>query len=556
MQGHEALTLYFQSRERREKRRAQCPVLIEPRRMFIHTCNHVLDRTKTGAAPFKDNLCCRKLKCCAKYSPQDVLVLRQALLPYPKNSTDRRAFLSARYMQRQDDKARGSGSFKTDSPTVCRLQTFSSGGDTLPLLPLETIQVCANFFHWAYYVSRAQTSGDLAGRVHRHKRSKTKNSYRQWDIEQWLVDLSQYYQLQPDSDIVLLPFANRASVYEIFIADEGKDGNVHSSYFHKVWRTSDRTKHIRLRKHLRFTKCDTCVDLRERKSRTMDRKLLDQIRQEEYEHYEFVKAERGGYYLRRKISVQKPDDFLSLIIDGADWYSYACPFFATRTHESSKIFRVPVYLMGVISHGRGTKCYVVPGHFKQGTNVVLDILIRTLFDMKSKGKNIPRVMYLQLDNTCKQNKNQFLLGILGYLVFNDVHDKIIISFLPKGHTHEDIDQLFSRLVIALLCRDARSVQELMSIIRSAYRDKLGRHTETEELEAVANLSEWIAPYLENFTGLTKFRQFVIKKIDGTVCCRCRVDSVRGQWRGIKENTDVTKIFKRDPPRYVAAVYII
>ena len=91
--------------------------------------------------------------------------------------------------------------------------------------------------------------------------------------------------------------------------------------------------------------------------------------------------------ISRKYAVQHPDRALSIIIDGADWYSYAIPFFATRTHESSKLYRVPLYLMGVIAHGRKSKCYLVPGHFKQGTNVVLDVFIRTLFDMKEKGEN-------------------------------------------------------------------------------------------------------------------------------------------------------------------------
>ena len=83
----------------------------------------------------------------------------------------------------------------------------------------------------------------------------------------------------------------------------------------------------------------------------MDRTLLDQLRQEEYGHYQFVKAERGGYYKRRTTSVQNQADYMSLIIDGADWYNYALPYWATKTHESSKLFRAPIYLIGVIIMG-------------------------------------------------------------------------------------------------------------------------------------------------------------------------------------------------------------
>ena len=42
--------------------------------------------------------------------------------------------------------------------------------------------------------------------------------------------------------------------------------------------------------------------------------------------------------------------------------------------------------------------------------------------------------------------------------------KIIVSFLPVGHTHEDIDQFFSRIAMYLRTRDAHSRLELARII--------------------------------------------------------------------------------------------
>ena len=549
---HPGLGLAIANRMKEQERKSAHRGAADVRRVNEQYCNYLTDVNAQGKLPFKDNLCCKKLMCCEQYRPQDVLVLRSALVLRPRGSTDRRAFLSARYQPALSSQQRGSGMFLCDTPDACRLFSAIRGEDEqgLPLLPRATQRVCANFFHWAYDVSRTQTGGALSSRILRRKRRRDMDCPKQWEVEQWLVDLSKYYQVQPDSDIILLPFANRASVYDIYKVDEDNDQRVSKSYFLKTWRTSRFTKHIRLRKHLRFTKCDTCVELRERKSRTMDRTKLERVRQEEFEHYQFVKAERGGYYKRRLFTCKYPDRALSLIIDGADWYNYAIPYFATKTHETSKLYRFPVYIMGVISHGRGTKCYLVPGHFKQGTNVVLDIIIRTLIGMKGDGQNIPKIIYLQLDNTCKQNKNKFLLGMCGYLVYIGVTDRIVISFLPKGHTHEDIDQLFSRLVIALMCRDAKSVTELLSIIRQSYRDRNGKHTETEELTSVANLSDWIGQYLNRFDGLTRFRQFVIKKVDGHVVCRVRKDTVDGKWSGIAHHTNLTKIFRTEPPRSV------
>ena len=546
-----ALRAFFQAKEQRNQQKRKRKAIVDQRRLDIKTCNVLTDLNMRLEPRFKGNICCKKRMCTSKYTPKDILTLRKGLTDRPRNSVDRRMFLSNRYEPRISTDLRGSGKYYCDSPTCCQLGMYATNSAPLPLRPLDTVEVCASFYCWAYSVSKDQTRHRLSARTSYTKRTRVVDCPKQWEIEEWLHTLSQYYQLQPDSNLVLLPFANRTSVYEMFIIDEGKEDAVHQSYFLKVWRTSEKTSHIRLRKHLRFTKCDDCVDLRERKHRTMDRALLDRIRQEEYDHYQFIKAERGGYYLRRRLAVMKPEEALSIIIDGADWYNYAIPYWATKTHSTSKLFRAPIYLLGVISHGRGTKCYVVPGHFKQGTNVVLDVLIRTLQTMKERGENIPRKMYLQLDNTCKQNKNRFLLGVLGYLVYIGVCDKILVSFLPKGHTHEDIDQLFSRLVIALMCRDARSVNELCSIIRSAYKDKAGRYTETEEVVAPANLSDWIEPYLNDFSGLTRFRQFTIKwNTDRTeVITRVRKNSTNGSWQGIEEKTDFTKIFKSTPPRY-------
>jgi len=556
---YEALSAFFRAQEKKAETTKKRQRPADPRRSDLATCTVVEDRNKNGRSRFKGNVCCKKLQCSAKFSPSEVLVLRQSLINRHQNSVDRRAFLSNRYNPGLCT-SRGSGKFYCDTAAMCRLEAFSSGNKHLPVTPLDLTQVCLSFFCWVYDVSKDQMRHQLSTRIQPAKRYKVLDSPKQWSVEQWLVDLSQYYQAQPDSDVVLLPFANRTSVWQMYLLDavESKFQTVAAvakSYFPKCWRESGRTKNIRLRKHLRFTKCDTCVDLRERKGRTMDPKLLDAIREEEYEHYQFVKEERGGYYNRRNYAVHRPKDAMSVIIDGADWYNYAVPYFATKTHESSKIFRAPIYLMGVISHGRGSKCFLVPGHFKQGTNVVLDVFIRTLMSMKANGENIPPRIYLQLDNTAKQNKNKYLMGMLGYLVHIGVTEKIIVSFLPKGHTHEDIDQLFSRLVIALMCRDAKSVKDLMTIISSAYSDKMGRRTETETMSSVANLSDWIGEYLNPFDGLSAFRQFLITRKnvtdpDSPVIMRVRKNGVSGRWRGIDHKTEFTTVFKVVPPRYV------
>lgn len=42
--------------------------------------------------------------------------------------------------------------------------------------------------------------------------------------------------------------------------------------------------------------------------------------------------------------------------------------------------------------------------------------------------------------------HRYLLGFMAYLVEKGVFRKIKVSFLMVGHTHEDIDQVFSKYV--------------------------------------------------------------------------------------------------------------
>lgn len=96
---------------------------------------------------------------------------------------------------------------------------------------------------------------------------------------------------------------------------------------------------------------------------------------------------------------------------------------------------------------------------------------------------------------------RYLLGFCALLVQMNVFSKIIIGFLPVGHTHEDIDQFFSRVAVYLATHNARSVEELGECIQQAYKKK-GHVPTVVHWDAVANISEWLDHYLTEFEGPT------------------------------------------------------
>ena len=57
---------------------------------------------------------------------------------------------------------------------------------------------------------------------------------------------------------------------------------------------------------------------------------------------------------------------------------------------------------------------------------------------------LPQVLYLQLDNTSRENKNQIVFGYLSMLVEMEIFQKVKVGFLLVGHTYDHIDQMFNQ----------------------------------------------------------------------------------------------------------------
>ena len=75
----------------------------------------------------------------------------------------------------------------------------------------------------------------------------------------------------------------------------------------------------------------------------------------------------------------------------------------------------------------------------------LDILPHTK-GMDFQGpKPLPRKLYLQLDNSAKDNKNKYLLAFFSLPTARGVFEEIQAGFLLVGYMHEDIDAYFSHL---------------------------------------------------------------------------------------------------------------
>ena len=119
--------------------------------------------------------------------------------------------------------------------------------------------------------------------------------------------------------------------------------------------------------------------------------------------------------------------------------------------------------------------YNQPGN----TNLVIESIIRTIIDIyDGQLSTVPPILFLQLDNTSSTNKNNIQMVYHAALVDLGLFREVWINFLPVGHTHEDIDQMFSSLAHAFDARPPRSLREMVEIIRSIKRGGACGSTET------------------------------------------------------------------------------
>ena len=389
--------------------------------------------------------CCNRR--CSEMGAENHLALYQA--NHMLQWTDRRAFIKSRIKFDRSGK-RDKRVFYMDN-----FARYASLGASLPFemdwqgTENEHIHVCAAYFCNIYRVStnfiyQPGTPG-LEMDLDRKVRDRSIDSKANI-IKQWVTDLAKYYQVDPISGDIFLPFFRKHVVWDLFV-DEQKVFHPlllwSSKYFYHIWRTECRN--VKVRAWLKFAKCDECVCIRKLRKETRHGACLKKIRARERAHIKFIKAERQSYYKRRRRAIEQPDHCLSIVIDGADQQAYALPYHNVQTHASQKAIRVPIHVYGVMVHGIGTWAYIYHDNVRQGTNVTVDVLFRTLAAIEAAGRTLPDTLYLQLDNTVKQNKSKFFMAYLAWLTKTGVFKRIIVSFLPVGHTHEDIDQLFSRI---------------------------------------------------------------------------------------------------------------
>ena len=156
-----------------------------------------------------------------------------------------------------------------------------------------------------------------------------------------------------------------------------------------------------------------------------------------YMHY--CSQERQHYYKHRDLAQRNKREYMSIIIDGMDQSKTNLPHFTRERKSGVSLWRLRynsctiswpciiglvtrfiidiilqcrTHLTGAINHGAGVHTYIDLLVWPHDANLVINILL----DVINRSAYLPPVLFLQLDNTARENKNQFILAFMAYLI--------------------------------------------------------------------------------------------------------------------------------------------
>ena len=176
-------------------------------------------------------------------------------------------------------------------------------------------------------------------------------------------------------------------------------------------------------------------------------------------------------------------------MDKWDSNKTTCPYFARSPGHwwsSLKHNVLEQHVLGILVHREPNRHYffIGNGNISGGANLNIEGLRRVLVDLCSGGAHLPRTLCVQGDNA-SDNKCWAVILFLAMLVYHDYVADAFLSFLVVGHTHEDIDQVFS-----VLSRFIKAIGRVVDPIQFDEELSAAMENRLAHFEHVLSILDW------------------------------------------------------------------
>ena len=251
-------------------------------------------------------------------------------------------------------------------------------------------------------------------------------------------------------------------------------------------------------------------------------------------HMLYIRRKYLLYCYRRDLPIRYPQDYLHLSLDDMDQKKLHSPFTRVTTKETSNMLRLSNHLTGcIVTNGgfetdRVYKMYVNNDQFCQDSNKTISIIFDLLCYSQEKLEKLPRKLLFQSDNCHRDLKNQIVLSFFYLLVDLDIFDEIMVSMMPIGHTHSDVDFMFSLVAAHLKKLEIPTFEVLKSELSKVKIDET--YPEVKEMTFTSNFSQFIEEFLLPMSGHTAFYQFKIRKENNKTRLYLKEDELDDSWK--------------------------
>ncbi|XP_032239011.2 uncharacterized protein LOC5513564 isoform X1 [Nematostella vectensis] len=433
---------------------------------------------------------------------KDIQACRSAF--WNKTEEEQREFIISFLVisHHKDDSGRNIYNYQISRKTVCQKAWLFAYG------------ISNGRFHnlrLAYEEGSATHIGERSGP--RAKKSKKYMSAQLW-FEEFVRSMADRL---PNEDKLHLPscFTKRRvyNTYREAMVKKNKQA-MSVTRFQQMWKKE--YKRVMIPKVNRYTKCGVCTLIKENILNIKTRRLnwLEKRRL----HLVQQSAERKKYYKHRHKAEENPLKYLSVITDGMDQAKTNVPYFHTKSKmEGENAEFLKTHVLGVISHGHNrTWCILDLLRYPADANATACGLIHVLQSIVSQKGSLPPTLYWQKDNCSRDCKNVYILGFCAFLVAIGAFKKVKLSYLMVGHTHEDVDQMFSRISGGLKRKNAETIDalrrmfsrisgglkrknaETIDALRRVIAESYTPRPCTSLMNAIFDIKEWLRPYILGF----------------------------------------------------------
>ena len=162
----------------------------------------------------------------------------------------------------------------------------------------------------------------------------------------------------------------------------------------------------------------------------------------------------------------------TVITDGVDQAKFGIPHEGhggrtRKTKLDEQMHRPRLHVTGCWAHGRTLDIACADADTRKDASTQFEVISRTLNSFAADGilhtECFPQGLWMQQDNAPNNCKNSKVFKLAAMMVLKGIFRFVCLAYLVKGHTHEDIDQVFAQILAVLFSKPFSTADEVFEL---------------------------------------------------------------------------------------------